>query len=275
MYSLREFTARAIATVLTIGCTVAYSQTYITPTTPGWSFVTETPTGSGVFVNGPGVAPSGSPGSIQLTVGQPGGEAFLTAQYGGVRLDQLKGLSYNTYVVSSALPETANLQFDFEPGVTSTGYQGRAVFAPSFIPSAVTVGTWQTWNPMTQRGWWGTSGGNVRLLSTVCTQAAPCTFAEMLAAFPNSTILSPGAFGFKVGNSNSAAVVSVDSFTIGTTGAAGPTTRFNFALAAPFVAAEATVVPALGLSQLLMIAMLAALVGMFALRKRLRLHDRG
>ena len=268
MSSLKKFTGYAVAGVLTLGPTVAFAQTYITPSTPGWSFVTETPTGSGAFVNGPGVPPSGSPGSIQLTVGQPGGEAFFTAQYGGVRLDQLKGLSYNTFVVSSALPETASLQFDFEPGVPSTGYQGRAVFAPSLIPGAVTVGSWQTWNPMTQRAWWGTSGNNVRLLSTVCTQAAPCTFAEILAAFPNSTVLSPGAFGFKVGNSNSAAVVSVDSFAIGTTGAAGPTTRYNFALAEPIVARAATMVPALDLSALLLLAMLASLVGVFSLRKR-------
>lgn len=153
--------------------------------------------------------------------------------------------------------------------MASTGYQGRAVFAPSLIPGAVTVGAWQTWNPMTQRAWWGTSGSNVRLLSTVCTQAAPCTFAEMLAAFPNSSILSPGAFGFKVGNSNSAAVVSVDSFTIGTTGAAGPTTRFNFALAAPVIATEAKFVPVLNLSGLLILAMLAALAGAATLRKRI------
>lgn len=102
MSTLKKLAQCAITTVLTLGCAVAFAQTYITPSTPGWSFVTETPTGSGAFVNGPGVPPSGSSGSIQLTVGQPGGEAIFSSQFSGVRLDQIKGLSYNAYVVSSA-----------------------------------------------------------------------------------------------------------------------------------------------------------------------------
>ncbi len=209
--------------------------TYITPSTTSWAFVTETASGSGAFVNGPGTPPSGSPGSAQITVNNPGGEYLYTQQYVGTRLDQIAGLSYNTYVVSSGIPETANLQFDFDPGQipAPAGYQGRAAFVPATIPGAVQVGLWQTWSPMTQRAWVGTGSPATRVLAAACTLASPCTWSQILATFPNAKMLAGGSFGFKVGNSSSAAVVSVDSFSIGTTGATGPVNVFNFAIAAP------------------------------------------
>lgn len=208
---------------------------YITPSTASWAFVTETATGSGAFVNGPGTPPSGSPGSAQITVNNPGGEYLYTQQYVGTRLDQIAGLSYNTYVVSSGIPETANLQFDFDPGQmpAPAGYQGRAVFVPATISGAVQVGVWQTWNPMTQRAWVGTGNPAARVLAAACTLASPCTWSQILATFPNAKMLAAGSFGFKVGNSLSAAVVSVDSFSIGTAGVAGVVNVFNFAIAAP------------------------------------------
>jgi hypothetical protein len=212
------------------------AQSYITPATPGWTSLTETATGSTTFVSGPGMPPSGSPGSLQITVGNPGGQYFFTQQYSGVRLDQIAGLSYNTYVVSSAISETANLQFDFDPGVVPpnyTGYQGRAVFVPGLIAGGVQVGVWQSWNPMTQRAWVGSGSAATRVLAALCPLSNPCTWAQMLAAFPNSKVLANSSLGFKVGNSFSAAVVSIDSFAIGTAGAAGAINRFNFAVAAP------------------------------------------
>ena len=230
----------------------ALGQTYITPSTPGWAFATETPTGSGTFVSGPGTTPSGSPGSIQLTVGAPGGELFATQQFGGVALSQIAGLAYNTYVVSSAIPEAANMQFDFDPGVPLppplTPYQGRAVFTPALLNPLVTVGAWQTWNPMTQKAWWGSGTPAQRLLAQKCTQAAPCTWAQIVGFFPKARIAAGGVYGFKVGNSNSAAAVSVDSFSMGTAGAAGPVTTYLFSPAAP-VAAVA--IPALSAATLL------------------------
>lgn len=209
--------------------------TYITPSTTSWAFVTETATGSGAFVNGPGAPPSGSPGSAQITVNNPGGEYLYTQQYVGTRLDQIAGLSYNTYVVSSGILETANLQFDFDPGQlpAPAGYQGRAAFVPATIAGAVQVGVWQTWNPMTQRAWVGTGNPATRVLAAACTLASPCTWSQILATFPNAKMLAAGSFGFKVGNSLSAAVISVDSFSIGTAGVAGAVNAFNFAISAP------------------------------------------
>ena len=56
---------------------------------------------------------------------------------------------------------------------------------------------------MTQKAWWGSGTPGTRPLNLVCTQAAPCTFAQILAAFPNGGVLAdlfPGFFGFKLGN---------------------------------------------------------------------------
>lgn len=260
--------ARTALALLAIACCgITTAQVTITPSTPGWGFVTETPTGSGVFINGPAGGPAGSTGSIQITVGAPGGELFATGSYAGIRVDQLAGITYSTYVFSSGIPETANLQFDFDPGVVPppAGYQGRAVFTPALLtPSPVTVGSWQSWNPMTQRAWWGSGSAATRVLAAKCPQSAPCTLAEILGFFPNSTLLVGGIFGFKVGNSNNAGVVSVDGFTLGTTGASGPVIQYRFALAAP--AAQA--VPTLNPGLLPLLAALVAAAGALVLRRR-------
>jgi len=216
------------------------SQTYITPSTPGWSFLTETATGSGAFVTGPGTPPSGSSGSIQLTVGNPGGEFFYTQQFAGTPIASLAGLKCNTCVVGSALPVTATLQFDFDNDLTTVavGYRGRAIFDPS-LPGPITTGTWQAWEPMTQKAWWGSGVPGMRPLDTVCTQASPCMLAQIVTAFPNGGMLTdqfPGYFGFKLGNGGGPSQVSIDRFSIGTPGPAGPVTSFNFELAAPPVA---------------------------------------
>jgi hypothetical protein len=260
----RRTICTAAVAILCLGvATLSAAQAFITPTTPGWAFTTETATGSGLFVAGPPGSPLGSPGSIQLTVGNPGGEFFSTAQYAGTRLDQMAGIRYDTFIVSSALPVTATLQFDFDNDVTAPtpSYGGRAVFDPGLL-GGLAVGTWQSWNPMTQKAWWGSGVPGTRPLNSVCTQAAPCTFAQILAAFPNGGVLAdilPGAFGFKLGNGGGPSVVSVDGFDLGIAGPGGPVTRFLFA---PF--SPAAQVPAVPASLLVLMALLLAAFGMRA-----------
>jgi hypothetical protein len=209
-----------------------------------------------------------------LTVGNPGGELLFTQQYAGTRLSDVAGLSYSTYVVSSALPVTATMQFDFDNDLTSptASYGGRAVFDPALLGAVVTPGVWQTWDPMTQKAWWGSGTPGTRPLNMVCTQAAPCTFAQILAAFPNGGVLSDlfaGAFGFKLGNGGGPSQVSVDSFTVGTAGLSGPVKRFDFAPAAPPppLPVVATAVPTLSGEALLLLVMLAGLAAARALRR--------
>lgn len=217
------------------------SVVYISPSTSGYAFETPTPTGSGTFVSGPAGEPNGSPGSIQLTVGDPntgtggGGEIFSTNNFAGTLLSQIKGLTYSTYTVySNPSPDAPSINLDFDSGEGSPTYQGFAVFTPGIITPSIPVqiGVWQTWDPMTQNGWYGTRPP----LQTMCSLFLPvkCTLAQILVMFPNAKIhaigspANVGIFGFKIGNTGTPAIVSVGSYTLGTTGATGPVTTYRF-----------------------------------------------
>ena len=157
----------------------------------GFAFVQETPNGSGAFVNGPNG--SDGSGSAQLKVDATGGEALANGLFAGTRFDHLSFLSYKTYQAAVG-PNATTLQLDADYDATdnSTAFQGRAVFEPSLSGQAtVTNETWQTWNPLTApSGWWQTGnaivgGANV---GQACTQALPCSFAQLLAAYPDAAI---------------------------------------------------------------------------------------
>ncbi len=157
----------------------------------GFGFVQETPTGSGSFVTGPNG--SDGTGSAQLTVDSTGGEALANDLYAGTRLDHLTFLSYKTYEANPG-PNATTLQLDVDYDSTdgTTAFQGRAVFEPSLSGQApVTSQTWQTWNPLTApSGWWQTGNPIVGGVTgtKACTEAAPCSFTQLLAAYPNAAI---------------------------------------------------------------------------------------
>jgi hypothetical protein len=157
----------------------------------GFGFVQETPTGSGAFVSGPNG--SDGSGSAQLTVDATGGEALANDLYAGTRLDHINFLSYKTYQPAVGSNATT-LQFDadYDSTDSSTAFQGRVVFEPSLSGQAgVTNETWQTWNPLTApSGWWQTGNAIVGGVNVgkACTQAAPCSFSQLLASYPNAAI---------------------------------------------------------------------------------------
>lgn len=213
----------------------------------GWWFAEETPTGSGSFVYGPSVPPSGG-GSAQLTVNGTGGEIFGTFAFAGTRLDAITSLGYSTFRTSGTAAFAASLQFDIDTNVTdtNTAWQGRLVYEPYFTHS-VSTGVWQTWNPLDNFGtgnWWFTGApGNA-----VCPLSNPCTWAEVRAAFPNAGIRSAGAntgaTQFKAGGGWAGGFVgSVDNFNIGIN---NTVTTYDFEL--PFtVPTIATISPTSGL----------------------------
>jgi len=159
----------------------------------GFGFVNDNQSGtvSGSFVTGPNG--SDGAGSAQLQVDGTGGEALATGIYAGTRFDQLQFLSYKTFSQASAGNATT-LQFDTDYDTTdgSTGFQGRVVFEPSLAnQGAVTDDVWQTWNPLSApSGWWQTGtpivGGVAQ--AKQCTEAQPCSFAALKAAYPNAAI---------------------------------------------------------------------------------------
>jgi hypothetical protein len=214
---------------------------YITPNTSTYAFQTATPTGSGSFVTGPVGEPNGSPGSIQLTVGDPntgtggGGEIFSTNNYAGTLYANIKGLTYTSYTIYPTLtPDAPSINLDFDSGEGSISSEGFAVFTPGVITPSIPIqaGVWQTWDPMTQNGWYGTRPP----LQNICSLFLPvkCTLAQILLMFPNAKIHAIGSpnnvgiFGFKIGNTGSPAIVSVGSYTLGTMGADGPITTYLY-----------------------------------------------
>jgi hypothetical protein len=164
----------------------------------GWGFLQETATATGSFVSGPGTAPAGS-GSAQIALGSTGGGLYGTLAFAGTRLSDIKAINYSTYQPSAnpGTVQTISLQFDMDYNLTdsSTAWQGRLVYEPYFTET-VNKGQWQTWDPL-QGKWWATgSPGN-----GTCPQSNPCTWSQVLAAFPNAGIrASVGGLEFKAGS---------------------------------------------------------------------------
>lgn len=177
------------------GATPALAATTTVPVHPGspsgWGFLEEGPTGSGTFVEGPATAPAGG-GSAQLTVNSTGRFVLGTLNHAGLRLSNVTSLEYSTYRSTFDAGNTlaASLQFDVDYDATdgNTAFQGRLVYEPYLAaPGGVLEDTWQTWDTLTgpASGYWWASGspGN-----GTCPQANPCTWSEVLAAYPNAGI---------------------------------------------------------------------------------------
>lgn len=199
------------ATFNLLNTSVASYTVVVTPSTPDWAFATESGTGAGTFVVGPGTPPAGI-GSVELeAVTTNGGELFYTQQFAGMRLSSVKALQYSTYVGAGPNASALNIDIDPDLDAPATSYKGRLVFVPNIIPGAVVPGTWQTWDALTQKGWYATRPP----INALCTLAAPCTLADVLAVYPNAGVMAQfltGIVGFKIGNSGATGTVSVDKF---------------------------------------------------------------
>jgi hypothetical protein len=225
----RLITGIALAVLLSVPALVAMAATtvVVSPSdSQGWSFVVETGSGAGSFVNGPAGPPAGT-GSARLTTStMNGGVIVAAALFGGTRLDQITNLEYSTYVAPSSTSnvQAIALQFNIDNDLTDAdnGFKGRLVWEPYFTETVV-KGTWQTWDPTTQGKWWGS---NVAI-SGSCSQAVPCTWAQVLSAFPDAGI--HGTFGaviLKAGSGWPAGFDgNVDALTIGVD---GDDTTFDF-----------------------------------------------
>jgi len=182
----REFvaaTVAAVALVLSSAPARAANVVVNSLSVAGWFGGNEGPSGSSGtvdFVPGPGVAPLGG-GSARLTVDGTGRASFGTALYKGTLLAAISQLEFGAWVASTGNPEAPSLQFDVDYNATdaNTAYQGRLVFIPALPP----LETWVTFDGLAGT-WWATGApGNVP-----CSQATPCTWAQVLANFPNAAI---------------------------------------------------------------------------------------
>jgi hypothetical protein len=219
----------------------------------GWFFCNDqtdcsTPP-SGSMVNGPATPPLGT-GSARLpTTGSSDGQALILAGYQGTKLADITQLQYSTYVTSGGAAQTISLQFTLDKDVTDaddTTFYGRLVFEPyqGTPTGTVASGVWQTWSPLQGR-WWGTTSGNPsaqRPFGAACPQASPCTWQQVLLAFPHAGIhkINPVSVVFKAGSGWTVPFDgNVDAFTIGV---GGNETTYNFELTPPDTTAPDTTI---------------------------------
>ena len=157
----------------------------------GFGFLQETATGSGSFVSGPNG--SDGVGSAQLNVDATGGEVLANGLYAGTRSTTLtscrtrpiRRLRGRMRQRCSSIPTTTR--------PTATRRSRVASCSSPACPGqgAVTSERWQTWNPLTApSGWWQTGDAVVGGVDVgkACTEAAPCSFAKVLATYPNASI---------------------------------------------------------------------------------------
>jgi hypothetical protein len=223
---LRHSVVALASGLILIGGSAALADTFIvTPTqTFGWTFAQEgTTPGGTAFLNGPASPPMGT-GSAQLTAPLPtAGPVLGKADYQGTRFADITTLQYSTFRTSPADPSALALalQFNVDSDLTDadTSFQGRLVFEPYQSGAIVITGSWQTWDAL-QGKWWGTGSGPTRPFGNLCPQSNPCTWAQVLANWPNGGIHSVlGAVIFKAGSGWTAFDGNVDAFTIGVNGA--------------------------------------------------------
>lgn len=234
---MRLFTLVVLALVagalLTGGRTAQATMTVVvTPDNmQGWGFFEEIPTGSGGMVPGPSTPPVGA-GSANLIVDSTGREMLSTVAYAGTAFSSITTLQYSTYRASGSSALAVSLQFDVDYDLTdgNTSWQGRIVFEP-YYTNTVLTGVWQTWDTLTNVGtgnWWATGAPG----SSVCPIGNPCTWSELLSAFPNAGVrANVGATHLKAGGPWTGGFNgNADKLVVGTT---VDTITYDFDLAQP------------------------------------------
>ncbi len=193
----------------------------------GWAFYDDNTGGPGTghMVAGPATPPLGE-GSAELKLTGVNDRQFLaTGAHAGTALGRIARLSYWTYQAYSATDvvnrRAITLQFDvhYNSGncnpASPSCYQGRLVYEPGVgeLNPPILSG-WQSWDALAGH-WWASNSGDFGSKNR-CTQATPCTWAEVNANWPAATINV--ALLFKAGGGWSAFTGNVDAFTIGVAG---------------------------------------------------------
>ncbi len=233
---------------LALACAPAFAQTTVTVAPvdmKGWVFFDD---GAGTtclpgnlceMVSGPAAPPAGSGSAHLKLVGindRPSLGALLS-QLAGQKFADITTLNYSTYKTAPTAPGDVlaiALQFPVDNDVTDSDFlfRGRLVFEPYHEPSLgpVIAGVWQTWNTLAGKWWLSSAGNPSRFPSSVCSQSAPCTVAQLVGYYPNigirdvpgqpNTILKAGG-GWVNFDGNT------DALTIGI---GGTTTTYDFEL---------------------------------------------
>ena len=214
---------------------------------PQFFFQQEGATGSGAFVTGPATPPLGI-GSAQLTIDSTGREILATRRYAGTRLADITALQYSAYTNrTDGLTITLQFDVDYDLSDANGAFQSRLVYEPAAQAIPVTANTWQAFDTLAGRFYSSSTSSSNPGFAAGCTQAAPCTRQQLLAAFPNVGILGgpgasfPGAVYLRAGGPFAGGMVAnTDNLVVGVN---GNTTAFDFEPSPPTVSiSDATAV---------------------------------
>lgn len=215
----------------------------------GWEFYDDqqgascTNANSCAMVQGPTGAPIGNGSAELATRATSDGPALILPDYAGTRFDHITQLRYSTYRQSADAGNNLAiaLQFnvDYDLNDQNASWQGRLVFEPyQGAGGTVVQDRWQSWDAMAGR-WWGTKSSvaaNGVARTNPCVQATPCTWAQLLGAFPNVGVHSTyGAVILKAGSGWESFRGNVDSLAIGIDTV---TTFFDFAASSTLATAR-------------------------------------
>lgn len=240
--------AAMTACALMAGAATAYADTteVVLPGDPDWHSADTRAPGTGGQEEGPATPPAGT-GSYELrTPVAPGpnpGAAkvqYLTDDYDGTRLADIDGIGYSTYLETPGVAVVAlNLRVDLTGDGQPDAYM---VFEPYVNPTQgpVLTNTWQDWDAYAggSARWWLNTG------AAGCGQATPCTWTQILAAFPDATIEEgtacgpgaapkspcPGSLGLNQGSGNPGVVSNADALYVSV---GGEKTTYDFELNPP------------------------------------------
>lgn len=208
-----------------------------------WYTADTRPPGTGTFETGPGTPPEGT-GSFELSTPDSTAKVQLfTDRFDGTSLDSIDGIGYSTYRDPASTGFVAgvaalNLRVDTDGDGSPDRYMVYEPYQDQGNP-AVQTGVWQEWDAY-QGGtaiWWMSGAGP-------CGQGSPCSWAQILAEYPNAAIeegiscgnnafpkpVCPGSLGFNQGSGNTGIVSNADALYVNVD---GTTTTFDFELTLP------------------------------------------
>ncbi|HEY4376753.1 MAG TPA: fibronectin type III domain-containing protein, partial [Acidimicrobiales bacterium] len=165
---------------------------------------------------------------------------IATPDYDGTKLADITKLNYTTYSNDATIAPGLQLEVKLFP--TATTWEGRLVFLPGNTTPAVSTLGWHTWNTLDPtQGRWFASGQGALAANGKCPLGSPCTWAQVLANWPQAQIGNPdtnnsplvaGRLLVRAGDSTndySADVYNVDAITVGVlTGANSAETTYDF-----------------------------------------------
>jgi hypothetical protein len=223
----------ATLAALATNAVMAASTVVVTPASMGtnWFPADTRAPGTGTFETGPAAPPYGI-GSFELNTPDNTAKVQLfTDLYDGVALADIDGIGYSTYRDPASTGFIAgvaalNLRIDLDGGGTADVYM---VYEPyqDLGNAAVQTGAWQTWDAYRagQARWWINTGAGG------CGQSTPCTWAQILTAFPNATIREaaacgpggivapcPGSLGVNQGSFNAGIISNADGLYVSVEG---------------------------------------------------------